>query len=527
MIVKKILNRIENFIDYKEIDHINKIEKKVSKLLSIITEKKHILFKDKINFKLSGGGGFLPHQDHPAFTRFIKEEIFNIMIPVDDMNIANGCLYISKIPFKKKSIPHNSGQALKSSYKNYHWIPIQAKCGDLLIFSSFLLHMSKDNLSNKNRRCIFFTYNSISEGELRNKYFEFKRKIFPPIVERNNLDDHSNWKKNLSLMELPYQTDLDFETTTDKIKHVNINRYPSLDTNLIKKKLCESDGIIYDDNILLGNGLLEIIQTILLSFSTDKTTIIIPDPSFFMFTRLSKICRVNICKIPLIKKFDIDVFGFIQACKKYQNPIIIIDNPNNPTGSLFKKQDLKLIAENCNCPIIIDEAYIAYSKDNSSALSFIMNYDNVIVLRSFSKIGFAGLRFGYLISNSDIVSYIKKFSLQYSLTDIKINVLLDILNNNKINLDHINSIKKQRDIIISKTSHIEKVFVSKSQANFVFFRIKKYYIDDFLNDLINHGIKINHFPYGYSKITNNSLRFSLGNDITNNIVISLMLKNFK
>ncbi|CDG97299.1 putative 2-oxoglutarate dependent dioxygenase PhnY [Xenorhabdus bovienii str. puntauvense] len=195
---KKILNRIENFIDYKEIDHINKIEKKVSKLLSIITEKKHILFKDKINFKLSGGGGFLPHQDHPAFTRFIKEEIFNIMIPVDDMNIANGCLYISKILFKKKSIPHNSGQALKSSYKNYHWIPIQAKCGDLLIFSSFLLHMSKDNLSNKNRRCIFFTYNSISEGELRNKYFEFKRKIFPPIVERNNLDDHSNWKKNLA-----------------------------------------------------------------------------------------------------------------------------------------------------------------------------------------------------------------------------------------------------------------------------------------------------------------------------------------
>lgn len=95
--------------------------------IALYEKEKNNLLKDKINFKLSGGGGFLPHQDHPAFTRFIKEEIFNIMIPVDDMNIANGCLYISKIPFKKKSIPHNSGQTLKSAYKNYHWIPIQAK----------------------------------------------------------------------------------------------------------------------------------------------------------------------------------------------------------------------------------------------------------------------------------------------------------------------------------------------------------------------------------------------------------------
>lgn len=196
---KTILNRIENFIDYKKIEAINSIENKLSIILSDILGEKYILFKDKINFKLKGGGGFKPHQDHLAFTKFIKNEIFNIMVPIDDMRISNGCLYISKAPFKKKTIPHHKGNALKNTYKKYNWLPIQAKFGDIFIFSSFLLHMSKINLSKRERRCIFFTYNNSLEGDLRDEYFKFKRKSFPPIIERNDIDDYSKWKNNLAL----------------------------------------------------------------------------------------------------------------------------------------------------------------------------------------------------------------------------------------------------------------------------------------------------------------------------------------
>ncbi|OKP04810.1 phytanoyl-CoA dioxygenase family protein [Xenorhabdus eapokensis] len=196
---KTILNRIENFIDHKENNAINFIENKLSILLSEILEKKYILFKDKINFKLKGGGGFKPHQDHLAFTKFIKNEMFNIMVPIDDMRISNGCLYISKIPFKKKTIPHHKGKALENTYKKYNWLPVQARSGDIFIFSSFLLHMSKINFSERERRCIFFTYNNSLEGDLRDEYFKFKRKSFPPIIERNDIGDYSNWKNSLAL----------------------------------------------------------------------------------------------------------------------------------------------------------------------------------------------------------------------------------------------------------------------------------------------------------------------------------------
>ncbi|WP_445496947.1 phytanoyl-CoA dioxygenase family protein [Photorhabdus sp. SF281] len=195
---KKILNRIENFIDAKEAFFIKKIEKKAYELLYFIMMEDYFLFKDKINFKLSGGGGFSPHQDYPAFTRFINKEMFNVMIPVDDTNIDNGCLYISNMPFEKKLIPHSEGKALKNAYEKYGWDSIQANAGDLLIFSSFLLHMSKDNLSHNRRRCIFLTYNSFSEGDLRSKYFDFKRKVFPPLIERDKGHDYSKWINNLA-----------------------------------------------------------------------------------------------------------------------------------------------------------------------------------------------------------------------------------------------------------------------------------------------------------------------------------------
>ncbi|WP_196815150.1 aminotransferase class I/II-fold pyridoxal phosphate-dependent enzyme, partial [Photorhabdus temperata] len=228
--------------------------------------------------------------------------------------------------------------------------------------------------------------------------------------------------KNLSLMEFPYQIKLDSKLYSDNLKEININRYPIFDTNIIKEKLCEINGVSYDRNILLGNGLLELIQTILLSFSTKKTNLLIPDPSFFMFTRLANICRVDVHKIPLNNDFGLDVQAFIYASQKYENSLIIIDNPNNPTGVLFGVDEIRCIVENCKCPVIIDEAYVAYSTQGSNILNLTSEYDNLIVLRGFSKIGFAGLRFGYIFSNQDLISYINKFSLIYSLCDIKMNL---------------------------------------------------------------------------------------------------------
>ncbi|MDX7997732.1 histidinol-phosphate aminotransferase family protein [Xenorhabdus sp. Reich] len=338
-------------------------------------------------------------------------------------------------------------------------------------------------------------------------------------------------KENLSLMELPYQINLDYEKNHEAIRLINVNRYPNFNVDELKEKICQINKISFDNNVLIGNGLLEVIQTILLSFTTRETTLIIPDPSFFMFTRLSKICRLNICKIPLTNTLNLDIPAIIQATKKHLNPIVIIDNPNNPTGVLFEKNNLEKIIANCKCPIIIDEAYIAYSKKNSSCLNFITAYDNVIILRSFSKIGFAGLRLGYLISNRYLTSYINKFSLQYSLCDFKIKLALHILGRHGSILRYINEIKTLRDELTTKISNLENIFVPNSQANFIFLSKKNdksgenTKIEKLNTELIKLGIKINTFPKNLSKVTDNSIRFSIGNKETNDIVLNLIMKN--
>ncbi|WP_445375563.1 aminotransferase class I/II-fold pyridoxal phosphate-dependent enzyme [Photorhabdus tasmaniensis] len=332
--------------------------------------------------------------------------------------------------------------------------------------------------------------------------------------------------KNLSLMEFPYQIKLDSELYSDNLKEISINRYPIFDANIIKEKLCEIDGVEYNENILLGNGLLELIQTILLSFSTKKTNLLVPDPSFFMFTRLASICRIDVHKIPLNDDLSLDVQEFIYSAQKYENSLIIIDNPNNPTGVLFGVDEIKCIIENCKCPVIIDEAYVAYSVQGSDILSLTSEYDNLIVLRSFSKIGFAELRFGYLFSNQDFVSYISEFSLMYSMCDIKMKLVLDIINEGKIDIENILNIKKYRDVMIDKISKLNDIHVTRSQANFIFFSGGFNNINLFKNKVIENGMKINTFPLGYSKITDNSIRLSIGDKLTNDIILSLILANF-
>ncbi|NHB95881.1 histidinol-phosphate aminotransferase family protein [Photorhabdus stackebrandtii] len=355
-----------------------------------------------------------------------------------------------------------------------------------------------------------------------------KRRYFYRDGLYNEIPDFSITpiNNNLSLMEFPYQIKLDSKVYSDNLKEININRYPSFDANVIKGKLCEINGVNYDENILLGNGLLELVQTILLSFSTKKTNLLIPDPSFFMFTRLANICRVDVHKIPLNDDFSLNVQAFIHASQQYENSLIIIDNPNNPTGVLFGADEIKCIVENCKCPVVIDEAYVAYSSQGSNILNLIPEYDNLIVLRSFSKIGFAGLRFGYLFSNPNLISYINKFSLMYSLSDIKMKLVLDIINEEKIDTKNISNVKKYRDVMINKMSKLNDIVVSKSQANFIFFSGEADSIKLFNDKMIRNGIKVSVFPLGYSKITDDSIRFSIGNKSINGIVLNIILDSF-
>ena len=196
-----ILNRVEKFCDYLPlIDEILRGDKLLNALKEI-TGRQYTLFKEKINFKLSGGGGFKPHQDGAAFRSFVEDELITLIIPIHDTNQNNGCFQISNHKFKKQLLLHQNGKIASEGYEEdvtENWQNVLLSPGDAFFFSSFLAHQSHNNLSTSDRSCFFITYSPAEHGDLRAQYFIYKRKNFPPRIERGDNKDYENWRKKLS-----------------------------------------------------------------------------------------------------------------------------------------------------------------------------------------------------------------------------------------------------------------------------------------------------------------------------------------
>jgi len=179
------LCRVENFLEHSPVYDAICRNSATQHLLSILIGEPTELFKEKINFKLSGGQGFAPHQDAPAFNTFGQRYHITLMLSIDASSIMNGCLEIAQCTRHDELLDMNSDLTLTEDVVDtFEWVPIETKPGDLVIFDSYLPHRSGVNQSLMSRRALYATYNRRHEGNLRDAYFEAKRTSFPPDAER-------------------------------------------------------------------------------------------------------------------------------------------------------------------------------------------------------------------------------------------------------------------------------------------------------------------------------------------------------
>lgn len=194
---QEILNRVEDFC-YMDNKFKNFMCTKLIQLIMEITSNSYVLFKEKINFKMPGSGGFNIHQDFPAFNRFIKSEMLILMIPLQETNESNGCLQVASNYFTKELIPHENGTVPVDKLNHIIWENINMNQKDILIFSSFLLHKSEPNKSSQSRRSFFLTYNLASAGDVRDDYILYKRTSFPPRIDRDVNTNLEEWRTKLA-----------------------------------------------------------------------------------------------------------------------------------------------------------------------------------------------------------------------------------------------------------------------------------------------------------------------------------------
>jgi hypothetical protein len=181
----QLLARVENFVPYHEGFRQVISDSSILSILQELFGEEAVLFKEKINFKAPGGGGFTAHQDAPAFISFQQTFHITMMIPIDPMTAENGALeMVSQFRPNTLLAQEADGTLSKEIEAKHTWTPLYLKPGDLLFFDSYVLHRSMINHSAQSRRALYVTYNGKSQGAKRETYFQLKREHFPPIYER-------------------------------------------------------------------------------------------------------------------------------------------------------------------------------------------------------------------------------------------------------------------------------------------------------------------------------------------------------
>jgi len=317
----------------------------------------------------------------------------------------------------------------------------------------------------------------------------------------------------LDAMESPFGVPEDLKVEFLKcIEQSEVNRYPEADPSPLKGTLRSLMDIPDEFGILLGNGSDELIQLLALACSKDDL-IMSFEPSFVMYELVSKYVNLEYFGVQLDSNFDINLSDALLIIEREKPKIIFIAYPNNPTGNCFDYDAIIEIIESTNSMVILDEAYYAFS--DKSFLSEISNFPNLLVLRTISKIGFAGLRLGLLIGDQETIAQLNKLRLPYNinaLTQTSANFLLQdkqrIINNAQI-------IIEERRRLAHELSLFSKFKVYPSQTNFILVHSEDAH--SLHTALKENGILIKGFPKG-SKLSD-FIRISVSEPVENNILI--------
>ena len=180
----RVIQRIENFCPYHPgfdaFVRAGRLREAVDQLFG----ETACLFKEKINFKMSGGAGFEPHQDQQAGWSRYASMFITAMVTIDQATIENGCLEMSDGARLTELIGAEWQPLDVAEMKGFSLVPVPTGPGDVLFFDSYAPHASKANMTDHPRRILYLTYNAAAEGDHRTRYFAEKRESFPPDVER-------------------------------------------------------------------------------------------------------------------------------------------------------------------------------------------------------------------------------------------------------------------------------------------------------------------------------------------------------
>ena len=310
----------------------------------------------------------------------------------------------------------------------------------------------------------------------------------------------------LDAMENPYALPAELRAELGQLAHdAAINRYPDAAATTLKARLRATMEIPEGMDILLGNGSDEIIQILALAIAKPGATILGLEPSFVMYKMIAAFAGVPYIGVPLRPNFSLDVDAILAAITVHQPALIFIAYPNNPTGNLFDRAALLRILGAAPGLVVLDEAYHVFALQ--SFMPLLVRYPNLLVMRTLSKLGLAGLRLGFLVGSPAWLKELDKLRLPYNVNVLTQQVAERVLAYPEILEQQAAAIRDERTQLMQALNHIAGLEAFPSAANFILFRIEN--ADKVFEGLKQRGILIKNLSRAHPQLQN-CLRVTIG-----------------
>ncbi|MDP2901525.1 MAG: histidinol-phosphate transaminase [Methylovulum sp.] len=328
----------------------------------------------------------------------------------------------------------------------------------------------------------------------------------------------------LDAMENPYGWPEDLKTRwLETLKDCPLNRYPDPEAKRLVQTIRAHDHIPERYSILLGNGSDEIIQLLLMALPP-TASVLTPAPGFVMYKQISGCLGLKYYGIPLLSdNFELDLPAMLAAIGQHQPAVIFIAYPNNPTGNLFNEAAIHDIIKTAKGLVVIDEAYAPFAE--ASFMASLGQYTNLLVMRTVSKLGLAGLRLGYITGDPEIIGQLNKIRLPYNLNSLT-QLSADFALSNKALFDQqTQAICANRSLVFNQLNTMNGITAFPSSANFILFRTPKNQADSIYTTIKQRGVLIKNLnPQG--GLLKDCLRVTIGADNENDAFIAALKNSF-
>jgi histidinol-phosphate aminotransferase len=255
----------------------------------------------------------------------------------------------------------------------------------------------------------------------------------------------------------------------ERLAHVELNRYPEPTGRRVRELLARRMQVPQGMELLLGNGSDDLIQMITFALARPGAVMMYPGPTFMMYAMNATLSGMKAVPVPLREDFSFDCGAFLAQISAHRPALIYIAYPNNPTGVLYPEQDVLAVLRAAEGLVVLDEAYHVFAR--KTFMPKLAEFPNLVVLRTVSKLGLAGIRLGYLAGRPQWIAQFNKVRQAYNVNVLTQAAALFALERLDVLEAQAERIRAERGLLGVALAALPGVTVYPSEANFFLVRV--------------------------------------------------------